>query len=73
MQIHKATLLREHAAGFALGMAGLTWLTSAAAFTVAEDVGVNGRIHSFFDALWWSRAHCWHPLQESRMPGVRPC
>ena len=28
--------------------------TSAAAFTVAEDVGVNGRIHSFFDALWWS-------------------
>ncbi len=28
--------------------------TSAAAFTVAEDVGVNGRIHSFFDALWRS-------------------
>ena len=47
-------MIREHAASFALGMAGLTWLTSAAAFTVAEDVGVNGRIHSFFDALWWS-------------------
>ena len=47
-------MLREHAASFALGMAGLTWLTSAAAFTVAEDVGVSGRIHSFFDALWWS-------------------
>ena len=28
----------------------------AAAFTVAEDVGVNGRVHSFFDALWWSLA-----------------
>lgn len=25
--------------------------TSAAAFIVAEDVGVNGWIHSFFDAL----------------------
>lgn len=49
-------LIRDHAAGFALGMAGLTWLTSAAAFTIAEDVGVNGRVHSFFDALWWSLA-----------------
>ncbi len=47
-------LLRQHAASFALGMAGITWLTSAAAFTVAEDVGVGGRVHSFFDALWWS-------------------
>ena len=28
----------------------------AAAFTVAEDVGVNGRVHSFFDALWWALA-----------------
>jgi voltage-gated potassium channel len=35
-------------------MAGMTWLTSAVAFTLAEDVGVHGRVHSFFDALWWS-------------------
>jgi voltage-gated potassium channel len=47
-------VLREHAAGLALGVAAMTWLTSAAAFTVAEDVGVNGRLHSFSDALWWS-------------------
>ena len=47
-------LIRDHAAGLALGVAGLTWLTSASAFTIAEDVGVEGRIHSFFDALWWS-------------------
>lgn len=47
-------MLRRHAASFALGLAGLTWVTSAAAFTVAEDVGVGGRVHSFVDALWWS-------------------
>ena len=47
-------MIREHAGSFALGLAGLTWVTAAAGFTVAEDVGVNGRIHSFFDALWWS-------------------
>lgn len=47
-------LVRDHAAGLALGVAAMTWLTSAAAFTVAEDVGENGRVHSFFDALWWS-------------------
>ena len=47
-------MIRKHAAGFAIGMAALTWVTSAAAFTVAEDVGVGGRVHSFFDALWWS-------------------
>lgn len=46
--------LRRHAAGFALGCAGFTWLTSAVGFTLAEDVGVDGRLHSFFDALWWS-------------------
>ena len=34
----------------------MTWLTSAAAFTLAEDVGDGGRVHSFFDALWWSTA-----------------
>lgn len=47
-------LLREHAAALAMGVAGLTWLTSASTFTIAEDVGVNGRVHSFGDALWWS-------------------
>jgi voltage-gated potassium channel len=47
-------LLRKRAASLALGTAGLTWITSAAAFTIAEDVGAEGRVHSFFDALWWS-------------------
>ena len=37
-------------------MAVLTWLTSAVGFTLAEDVGEGGRVHSFFDALWWSTA-----------------
>ncbi len=46
--------LRRHAAGFALGTAGLTWLSAAVGFTLAEDVGTDGRLHSFFDALWWS-------------------
>jgi len=50
------TILRKHAAGFALGLAGLTWITSAVAFTLAEDVGAHGRIHSFGDALWWALA-----------------
>jgi voltage-gated potassium channel len=50
------SILRRHAAGFALGMAGFTWITSAVAFTLAEDVGADGRVHSFFDALWWSSA-----------------
>lgn len=49
-------LVREHAAALAFSVAGLTWITSAAAFTLAEDVGVDGRIGSFFDALWWSLA-----------------
>jgi len=48
--------LRRHAAGLALGTAGFTWLTSAVGFTLAEDVGAHGRLHSFFDALWWSSA-----------------
>jgi voltage-gated potassium channel len=48
------SVLRRHAAGFALGFAGLTWLTSAVAFTLVEDVGETGRLHSFFDALWWA-------------------
>ncbi len=47
-------ILRRRAARFALSLAALTWLTSAVAFTLAEDVGANGRVHSFGDALWWS-------------------
>jgi voltage-gated potassium channel len=50
------SILRRNAASFALGMAGLTWLTSAVAFTLAEDVGEGRRLESFFDALWWSSA-----------------
>jgi voltage-gated potassium channel len=48
------SILRRHAASFALGVAGMTWLSSAVAFTLVEDVGKDGRLHSFFDALWWS-------------------
>lgn len=48
------SILRRHAAGFALGLAGFTWLTAAVAFTIVEDVGERGRIHSFGDALWWA-------------------
>lgn len=47
-------LLRRHAASLALGTAGLTWVTAAVAFTLAEDVGEGRRVGSFFDALWWS-------------------
>lgn len=49
-------LLRRYAARLALSVAGFTLLTSAAAFTIAEDVGKHGHWHSFFDALWWSTA-----------------
>jgi voltage-gated potassium channel len=49
-------VLRRHAAAFALGLAGFTWITSAVLFTIVEDVGRHGRIDSFFDALWWSLA-----------------
>ncbi len=45
---------KEKAASVAFGMAGMTLITSAVAFTIAEDVGDGRRIHSFFDALWWS-------------------
>ena len=47
-------LVRKHAARFAFGLAGLTWITAAVGFTLAEDVGEYGRIHSFADAAWWS-------------------
>lgn len=46
--------LRRHAAGFAMATAGLTWISSAVGFTLAEDVGASGRVRSFFDAIWWS-------------------
>ncbi|MFM8412680.1 MAG: potassium channel family protein, partial [Alphaproteobacteria bacterium] len=49
-------ILRRHALGFALGVAGFTWITAAVAFTLAEDVGRHGRVASFGDALWWSLA-----------------
>ena len=47
---------REKAASVAFGIAGLTLLSSAAAFTIAEDVGSGRRIGSFFDALWLAAA-----------------
>jgi voltage-gated potassium channel len=47
---------KEKAASLAFGVAGLTLITSAVAFTLAEDVGNGRRIESFFDALWWSAA-----------------
>ena len=47
-------LLREKAATLAFGLAAFTCVSSAVAFTVAEDVGNGRRVESFFDALWWS-------------------
>lgn len=47
---------KEKAASVAFGMAGITLVTSAVAFTLAEDVGDGRRINSFFDSLWWSAA-----------------
>ena len=44
---------KEKAASVAFGMAGFTLITSAVAFTIAEDVGDGRRINYFFDALWW--------------------
>jgi voltage-gated potassium channel len=47
--------LRRRAGTFALSLVGFVWLTSAVAFTLAENVGVdNPQADSFFDALWWS-------------------
>lgn len=48
------SILRRNAGSFALGMAGLTWLSSAVGFTLAEDVGDGQRLGSFFDGLWWA-------------------
>ncbi|UDY36743.1 potassium channel family protein [Dermatobacter hominis] len=50
------SVLRQHAAAFALGLAGFTWIMSAALFTMFEDVGPGHRVGSFFDGLWWSLA-----------------
>ena len=47
---------KEKAASVAFGLAGFTLISSAVAFTIAEDVGDQRRIQSFFDALWWSAA-----------------
>jgi voltage-gated potassium channel len=46
--------LITRAGSFAFALAGLTWVTSAVAFSLAEGVGEDGRISSFFDALWWA-------------------
>ena len=48
--------LRKRVASIAFGIAGLTLVSSAVAFTLAEDVGEGRRIESFFDALWWAMA-----------------
>jgi len=50
------SVVRRKAGRFAISLALLTWITSAVAFTMAESVGEDGRIHSFGDALWWSAA-----------------
>lgn len=51
------TMIRKNAVRFAIAVAGLTWFTAAAAFTVAEDVGVDRTFDGgFTDALWWSAA-----------------
>ena len=47
-------ILKKHAALFAFSLSGFTWISSAVAFTIAENVGKEGRVNSFFDALWWS-------------------
>jgi voltage-gated potassium channel len=46
--------LKAKAMSIALGIAGMVWITSAVAFTLAEDVGIGRRVDSFGDALWWS-------------------
>jgi voltage-gated potassium channel len=49
-------ILKKRATSFAFGLAGFTLITSAVGFTLAEDVGKDGRVRSFFDALWWAGA-----------------
>lgn len=45
---------RDRAVTVAISIAGFVWLTSAAAFTIVEDVGEGRLVDSFGDALWWS-------------------
>ena len=47
-------LLKERAATFVFGLSAFTLITSAVAFTIAEDVGEGQKVDSFFDSLWWS-------------------
>jgi voltage-gated potassium channel len=47
-------LLKRRAVATAFAVAGFVWISAAVAFTIAEDVGTDGRIDSFGDALWWS-------------------
>ena len=47
------SVLRRHAARFALSFAAFTWLTAGVAFTLAE-LGPNDNVHSFWDGLWWA-------------------
>jgi len=49
-------ILKAKAISIALGIAGMVWISSAVAFTLAEDVGIGRRVDSFGDALWWSAA-----------------
>ncbi len=49
-------VLRQNAVRLAIGVAVMTWFTSAAALTVVEDVGVGRDVGGFDDALWWSAA-----------------
>jgi voltage-gated potassium channel len=47
-------LVQTRATSLALGTSTFTVITSAVAFTLAEDVGDGRRVESFFDALWWA-------------------
>lgn len=47
------SVLRRHAARFALSFAAFTWLTAGVCFTLAE-LGPNDNVRSFFDGLWWA-------------------
>jgi voltage-gated potassium channel len=47
-------LFKDNAIKFVIGLSAFTLLTSAAAFTIVEDVGEGRKIDSFFDSLWWS-------------------
>jgi len=43
-------LVRQNSLRVAVGVTGMVWVSSAVAFTMAEDVD------SFFDSLWWAAA-----------------